>query len=162
MSFDNQSESTVVISRMPPKRILLVEDSPDVAQILRDMLAEFGHEVETAPDGKEALARFKPGKYDLLITDYSMPKMNGVELAEIIKRRAPKQPILMITAFAFTIAAYDGRPLPVDAILRKPFHPKEFRDILTTMFPAKPVGTGTKRFHKAETKIHAPAVQSHA
>jgi CheY-like chemotaxis protein len=139
-----------MITRMPRKRILLAEDSADVAQALNDMLAEFGHEVDHAPDGKEALTHYKPGKYDLVITDYSMPRMNGVELAEIIKRRSHKQPILMITAFAFTIAAFDGRPLPVDVILRKPFLPKEFQDALVKLFPAKATGTHTKRFRKTD------------
>jgi hypothetical protein len=44
----------------------------------------------------------------------------------------------MVTAYTFTIAAYDGRPLPVDAILRKPFRPKEFNDTLAEMFLPKP------------------------
>jgi DNA-binding response OmpR family regulator len=66
-----------------------------------------------------------------------MPRMNGVELAETIKRRVPGQYILMVTAFTFTIAAYDGRPLPVDGILRKPFHPKDFNNTLTEIFAPK-------------------------
>ena len=159
MTLENQQDgNTVVISRIPRKRILLVEDSADVAQLMSDMLTGFGHIVELAPDGKEAVAQYKVGIFDLVITDYSMPKMNGVELAEIIKRRSPKQPILMITAFAFTIAAYDGRPLPVDAILRKPFHPREFQETLSKLFPAKAAGTNTKRFRKvdAETVAQMP------
>ena len=156
MTLGNQQEDTVVVSRVPRKRILLAEDSADVAQALRDMLGEFGHEVDHAPDGKEALTRYKPGRFDLVITDYSMPRMNGVELAEIVKRRSPKQPILMITAFAFTIAAFDGRPLPVDVILRKPFHPKEFQDALVKLFPAKTTGTHTKRFRKASVTPATP------
>ena len=128
---------TTIISRIPPKKILLVEDAPDLADAMRTMLVMLGHEVELAPDGKHGLRQFKTGKFDLVITDYSMPRMNGVELAEIIKQRSPAQVILMVTAFTFTIAAYDGRPLPVDRILRKPFHPKEFNHTLTELFPSK-------------------------
>jgi hypothetical protein len=54
-----------------------------------------------------------------------------------VKRRSAEQLILMVTAYTFTIAAYDGRPLPVDAILRKPFHPKEFNDTLAGLFLPK-------------------------
>src|SRR5208282_1587607 len=104
---------------------------------LESMLIRLGHTVEISTDGKDALARYKPGKFDLVITDYSMPRMNGVELAEILKRRSAEQRILMVTAYTFTIAAYDGRPLPVDAILRKPFHPKEFNETLTRLFVPK-------------------------
>jgi CheY-like chemotaxis protein len=128
---------TVIISRIPPKKMLLVDDIPDLARALETMLLKLGHTVEVSSDGKDALARYKPGKYDLVITDYSMPRMNGVELAEIVKRRSAEQLILMVTAYTFTIAAYDGRPLPVDAILRKPFRPKEFNDTLAELFLPK-------------------------
>ena len=129
---------TTIISRIPPKKVLLVDVTiPDLARVLEEMLVRLGHTVEISPDGKDALSRYKPGKYDLVITDYSMPRMNGVELAEIVKRRSAEQRILMVTAYTFTIAAYDGRPLPVDAILRKPFRPKEFNDTLAEMFLPK-------------------------
>jgi DNA-binding response OmpR family regulator len=133
---------TTIISRIPPKKILLVEDAPDLADAMRAMLVTLGHEVELAPDGKHGLNQYKTGKFDLVITDYSMPRMNGVELAETIKRRSPQQVILMVTAFTFTIAAYDGRPLPVDRILRKPFHPRDFNNTLTELFPPREAAAG--------------------
>lgn len=134
---EESKNDTVVISRISPKKVLLVDDVPDLAQVMESMLTKLGHTVEVSSDGKDALARFKPGKFDLVVTDYSMPRMNGVELAEIVKRRSPKQRVLMVTAFTFTIAAYDGRPLPVDAILRKPFRVKEFNDTLAGLFLTK-------------------------
>jgi|SRR5579863_1202322 len=133
MAVEYKNETTI-ISRIPPKKILLVEDAPDVADVMQTMLTTLGHEVELSVDGRHALMQFKPGRFDLVITDYAMPRMNGVELAEIIKRRSPQQPVMMVTAFTFTIAAYDGRPLPVDCILRKPFHPREFNETLTQLF----------------------------
>jgi CheY-like chemotaxis protein len=136
MGVETKSD-TEIISRVPPKKVLVVDDVLDLARALEAMLKRLGHKVEISSDGKDALARFKPGKFDLIITDYSMPRMNGVELAEILKRRSADQRILMVTAYTFTIAAYDGRPLPVDAILRKPFHPKEFSDTITALFSPK-------------------------
>jgi CheY-like chemotaxis protein len=136
MAAENKTD-TVIISRIPPKKMLLVDDVPDLARAMETMLLKLGHTVDVSPDGKEALTQYKPGKYDLVITDYSMPRMNGVELAEIVKRRSAEQLILMVTAYTFTIAAYDGRPLPVDAILRKPFRPKEFNDTLAELFLPK-------------------------
>lgn len=142
MAIEIRNETTI-ISRIPPKKILLVEDAPDLADAMQAMLAALGHEVELAPDGKDGLNQYKIGKFDLVITDYSMPRMNGVELAETIKRRSPRQIILMVTAFTFTIAAYDGRPLPVDRILRKPFHPRDFNNTLTELFPPKGAAVGS-------------------
>lgn len=133
MATEFKSETTI-ISRIPPKKILLVEDSPDVAEMIQALLNRLGHQVERSSDGRAALGQFKPGKFDLVITDYSMPRMNGVELAETVKRRSPHQRILMVTAFTFTLAAFDGRPLPVDGVLRKPFHPREFNNALTDLF----------------------------
>ncbi len=117
-----------------PKKVLVADDASNITEMLQAMLSHFGHQVEVCKDGKDALARFKPGKYDLIITDYAMPKMNGIELAHIIKKRAPAQPIIMVTGFAFTIAAYDVRPLPADFILRKPFDAKQLSDALTALF----------------------------
>ncbi|GEM_PF-573203 len=125
---------TTIISRVPPKRILVVDDSPEVADTLRAMLETLNHRVEMAANGREALEMFTPDKYDLVVTDYAMPRMNGVELAETIKRRAPQQFVMMVTAYTFTLAAYDGRPLPVDCILNKPFRPRDFNDCLTQLF----------------------------
>jgi CheY-like chemotaxis protein len=119
-----------------PKLILVVDDAPQVAEIIEVTLSQLGHKVETAEDGNEALRRFEPGKYDLVITDYAMPKMNGVELAMAIRKRAPGQLILLITAFAFSIAANDATQLPVDSVLRKPFQPRELEDAITELFAA--------------------------
>lgn len=116
----------------------MVEDSPDVAETMTALLTGCGHGVEVSRDGKDALASYRPGKYDLVITDYSMPRMNGVELAEIIKGRSPKQRILLATAYAFTIAACDSRPLPVDAVLRKPFQPRDLNEVLNRLFLTSP------------------------
>ena len=129
-----KTADTKVMPKPMPKRVLVVEDSLEVAETMRLTLAGRGHEVEVAIDGREALKRFKPGHYDLVITDYNMPRMNGVEMAEIMRRRAADQPIMMVTAFAFTIAAFDGRPLPVDRVLRKPFQPDEFEHAVNDSF----------------------------
>ena len=123
---------------IPPKKVLVADDASNITEMLQTTLSHFGHEVEVCKDGKDALSRFKPGKYDLIITDYAMPKMNGIELAHIIKKRAPAQPIIMVTGFAFTIAAYDMRPVPADFILRKPFDAKQLNDALDALFVKAP------------------------
>lgn len=129
----NDSQTTSVLS---PKRILLVDDAQQVADTIKSVLVEFGHRVDLAADAQNALHRFQPEKYDLVITDYAMPKMNGVEVATAIRKRAPGQLILLVTAYAFSIAAKDGRQLPVDSILHKPFSPRELERALTEVFAA--------------------------
>jgi CheY-like chemotaxis protein len=106
-----------------------------VTETIQAMLAQFGHEVDTAHGGEDALAKFKPKKYDLVVTDYSMPRMNGLELARVIKVKAARQLILMITGFPFSVAANDSPKLPVDFVMLKPFCVQEFERALAVLFP---------------------------
>lgn len=100
------------------------------------MLAFDGHVVETASNGKDALAMFEPAKFDLVITDFSMPAMRGDELAAAIKARAPTQPIVMITAYAEVLQT-SGNPLVgVDFIISKPFLLENLREAIAKVTPA--------------------------
>src|SRR5712692_1416173 len=62
---------------LPKRRILVVDDEPFVCDAVKMMLNFDGHVVETASNGKEALALFDKGKFDLVITDFAMPSMKG-------------------------------------------------------------------------------------
>src|SRR5580765_7865036 len=95
---------------IPKRKILVVDDEPFVCDAVKMMLAFDGHDVQTANSGKEALEIFDKGKFDLVITDFSMPAMKGDELAIAIKSRIPKQPVVMITAYAEMLQS-SGTPL---------------------------------------------------
>jgi two-component system, cell cycle response regulator CpdR len=100
------------------KRILLVDDEPSVRGSFRMMLEIDDHTVTEANNGAEALDLFTKGQFDLVTTDFEMPVMKGNELAVRIKELAPKQPILMITAYGKELGDSET---PVDGILNKPF-----------------------------------------
>ncbi|MGO8927248.1 MAG: response regulator [Limisphaerales bacterium] len=100
------------------KRILLVDDEPGIRGSFRMMLEIDGHRVTEASNGVEALDLFTKDQFDLVATDFEMPVMKGNELAVGIKRLAPKQPILMITAYGKELGDSEN---PVDSILNKPF-----------------------------------------
>jgi CheY-like chemotaxis protein len=106
------------------KKILLVEDQDLVRAALRMMLELDGHHVTEASNGAEALNSFTIGEFDLIITDFEMPKMKGNELAASIKRLAPSQPILMITASEKARGEVEN---PVDAFLNKPLTVSDLR-----------------------------------
>lgn len=118
------------------KHILVVDDTPIVAETIDMLLSHLGHDVELSSDGPGALNKFQSGKYNLVITDYLMPKMNGIELAKAIKSQATGQVILLLSAFAGSMFAVDGEPLPVDFVMQKPFSVQEFQSVLSRLFPA--------------------------
>ena len=118
------------------RRILVVDDEPFVCDALKMMLAFDGHEVRTAANGAEALAAYDQEKFDLVITDFAMPKMKGDELAAAIKARNPQQPVVMITAYAEMLES-SGNPLKgVDFILSKPFFLENLREAIAKTVPA--------------------------
>ena len=100
------------------KRILLAEDEQSVRQTVALVLGLDQHTVVQAANGAEALALFKEGRFDLVITDLEMPGMKGDELATRIKESSPAQPILVMTAYAERLGS-NGKPF--DACLAKPF-----------------------------------------
>ena len=120
------------------QRILVVDDEPFVCDAVKMMLTFDGHEVTTAGGGKEALEVFEPGKFDLVITDFAMPSMRGDELALAIKERVPKQPILMITAYAEMLETAGGKPSAVDCVISKPFMLESLREAITKALSSGP------------------------
>jgi CheY-like chemotaxis protein len=117
----------------PQKRILVVDDEAFVCEAVKMMLNFDGHLVQTAGSPKEALEVFEVGKFDLVITDYSMPAMKGDALAQAIKLRDPKQPVVMITAYAEVLPpSLSG----VDHIIGKPFLLENLREAIAKVTQA--------------------------
>jgi two-component system, OmpR family, response regulator ChvI len=81
------------------KRLLIVDDEPDITSVLRRGLEEYGFVVDTFNDPVEALSDFKVGYYDLLLLDISMPKMNGFELYKEMAKTDNKVKVCFMTAF---------------------------------------------------------------
>ncbi|GAV20703.1 blue-light-activated protein [Mariprofundus micogutta] len=107
------AENNADISAQPEKRkqggfdltsthhVLLVDDAPDILKIHQAMLSHIGHSSIKAESGKEALELFlsKDNSFDLVITDFRMPGMNGLELVRELRKIGSNIPILMVTAF---------------------------------------------------------------
>ena len=89
--------------------------------ILGIYLAEDAHTVTFAVDGAEALAKFEKGRFDLLLTDYSMPGMSGDRLAAAARASDPKIRIALLTGFGSQMPLGAPLRLEVDAIISKPF-----------------------------------------
>jgi len=78
--------------------VLVVDDERHVRFMLCDLLAHWGCEADAVPNAAEGLERLEPGAYDVLLTDFGMPGMNGVELVERARARDGALRVIMLTA----------------------------------------------------------------
>jgi DNA-binding response OmpR family regulator len=102
-------------------RILVVEDEPRMAALLRQGLAEEGHAVSVALEGRGGLGMAEEGAFDLLILDVMLPGMSGFEIARSLRARRNQTPILMLTARDTALDIVTGLDLGADDYLTKPF-----------------------------------------
>jgi two-component system, response regulator FlrC len=116
-------------------QILVVDDEPTVCRAIKMLLEHDGHKVQTADGGEAALALLEQGKFDLIITDYRMQGMKGVELAVLIKERQPHLPIIMATAFADEFNIFGKPSAGVDFVISKPFSQKALREAILRVLP---------------------------
>lgn len=82
---------------MGKKRILIVDDERAIRMTMAMALKSDEYEIDSAENGLQAVGYIDKISYDLIITDYSMPEMNGLELVRIIMSRCPETPVLMVT-----------------------------------------------------------------
>ncbi len=113
-----------------PRHILVVDDEPLVCDAIKMLLAFDGHNVETAHSANEALDLLAAGSYDVIITDFEMPQMKGDEFAARIKSRSPRQPVIMITAYAELLQSSKRQLRAVDVMISKPFLLENLREAL--------------------------------
>ncbi len=111
----------VMAAATPSLRILVVEDEPLVREVIGVYLSEDRHEITLAENGRDGLEKFLAGEFDLVMTDRSMPEMNGDALAAEIKKIKPAQPVLLLTGFGDIMAGAGEQPPGIDLVVSKPF-----------------------------------------
>jgi DNA-binding response OmpR family regulator len=110
--------------------VLVIDDEADVRDLVADVLASHGHQVTVAAGGREGLARFEAGSYDVVLTDLGMPDLDGREVARAIKSARSDTPVLLLTGWADTAdATATGL---VNGILKKPFGLDELAEAVRT------------------------------
>ena len=108
-------------------KVLVVDDSSMVLEMVSAQLKQHGMEAIEANDGAEAVEKLKSFTPDLVVTDVVMPKMNGYELCRWIKSNASTKdvPVIMCTTKSEEFDKYWGMKQGADAYLTKPYHPPE-------------------------------------
>ncbi len=108
-------------------RILIVDDEPDVVELIQYNFKNAGWEVTTASDGVEALRQAKANLPDLILLDLMLPQLDGMEVCKLLRRDAntAKIPVIMLTAKAAEIDRVLGLEIGADDYITKPFSPRE-------------------------------------
>ena len=115
-------------------KLLLVDDNPDILQILSSMITLFGHGVDEAGDGLEAIRLLQKGRYDVVVTDADMPRVDGVQLCKFLKAQRPD--IHVIGMSGNLSALKDLEEAGADICLPKPFGLDEFQSAIESRFHA--------------------------
>ena len=106
------------------KKILVIEDDPDIVEICRDYLKAAGYEVITATDGVKGLTAARREKPDLVVLDLNLPEMDGLDVCRHLRRES-ELPIIMLTARVDETDKLIGLEIGADDYMTKPFSPRE-------------------------------------
>ncbi len=125
------AEENAAREALPSRRVLYIDDDPHVRSFMRYVLETLNQDADAAESGVQALDLLATEEYDLVITDLSMPEMDGEAVTREIKRDWPTLPVVLVTGWGAHDAAErfgeDGAP---DSVLAKPFTTEQLRDVL--------------------------------
>ena len=149
-----------------PYRILLVEDDVLVALGVTAVLEDMGHQVTRALDGAQALSILNSGEaFDLMITDYAMPGMTGLELAHAVKASWPTLPVVLATGYAELPTG--SAPIGLNRLF-KPFRPADLAELMAEILERRRSARQSPRFSArglsegAQAPLRADAVSGPA
>ncbi len=108
-------------------RILVVDDDEYIRHVLKEFFEGLGYEVTTAEGGKDALKKFTPGRFDIVISDLAMPDLDGLELLREIKIRDEKVLFFMITGYPTLESAVEAMKQGAYDYITKPFNMEDMR-----------------------------------
>ena len=112
MALRNSSSSSI------HGRILLVDDNVNGSNARKTVLEELGHKISVASSGADALEQFSQHKFDLVVTDYKMPKMDGMELIRRLREQAPGILIVLVSGFVDALGLNESTT-GADAVIQK-------------------------------------------
>jgi len=123
-------------------KLLVVDDNPDILQILSAMVTFFGHGVDEAGDGIEAIRLLNQGRYDVVVTDADMPRFDGVQLCRFLKAQLPDIRVIGMSGDLSSLK--ELKNAGADICLPKPFGLDEFKSAIED------------RFHSSSSRSHSP------
>jgi CheY-like chemotaxis protein len=115
------------------KKILIVDDNPNMSSLLVEMLEVFHYEAIRAGDGHDALEKIEREDPAMVITDMRMPKMSGLELLKAVKAKKPNLPVVVISGYSVDEVDSDFVAENADGFLNKPFMMADIEKLLTDL-----------------------------
>ena len=118
-------------------KILIIDDFATMRRIIKNILKQLGYlDVDEADDGTTGLAKMKTGKFDLVVTDWNMPNMSGLDLVKAVRADADLKatPILMVTAEAMKENIVEAIKSGVNNYVVKPFTPEVMKEKIDKIF----------------------------
>jgi two-component system response regulator PilR (NtrC family) len=135
-------------------KILIVDDDRNIRELLEIMLTREGYDVKTAPDATKALNRCKKEKFDLILTDLRMPKVDGIEFLKAVKDISQETMVILITAYASPETAVSAMKEGAYDYVEKGFDIEDIKTIISGALDKK----GVKREDALFIKQVADAV----
>jgi CheY-like chemotaxis protein len=114
----------------PSAKILVVDDSEEVREVLRELLSRHGYTVVTCPDGESGLVELESRTFDLAIVDLGLPGISGLEVAHRLKERWPATRVALMTGYGDRMGPDDAQSKGVDFVLAKPFSLDQLRSVV--------------------------------
>ena len=102
------------------RHVLFADDEAGLASIVQRLLLLEGFDVTICSGGSEAVQKFDPARHDLILTDYGMPDLTGLQVAAAVKSRSPQTPVVLVTGWGSDLDA-NAPPSGISAIVSKPF-----------------------------------------
>jgi DNA-binding response OmpR family regulator len=119
---------------MENKKVLIIEDDPNISNLVEIHLKDLGYQLDRAGDGESGLEKALNGKYSLIILDLMLPKMDGLSVCKRIRSENEYLPILMLTSKSEELDKVLGLELGADDYITKPFSIREFIARIKAMF----------------------------
>jgi len=120
--------------------VLVVDDERNIRNHLRMVLEADGYKVDTASNGDDAVLRVKEGRYDIVLVDIQMPKMDGLEVLRYLRGLRPKMPVIMLTAYGTVSRAVEAMKLGAVDFIEKPFDPKSIKLLCQEILERQKIG----------------------
>jgi PAS domain S-box-containing protein len=120
-------------------RVLVAEDEAPIRELLEDLLGGWGLEVALHANGATARDAFasEPHAYDLVLTDNSMPRLSGLQLARVVSRIRPGVPVILCTGYGEELQPPELEAAGVRTLVKKPVEPAELREVLRAALPTR-------------------------